>query len=79
MVVWTAWWSVVKTVCTAYSGLVPMSPKTTPSAPSASAAAPDLAASSAREIGSASVLAGADRAAADTLQTLAAPVPGAFV
>ena len=36
----TAWWSAEKTVCNAYSGEVPMSPKTTPSAPSAIAAMP---------------------------------------
>ena len=32
--------SIVKTVCSAYSGLVPMSPKTTPSAASVSATLP---------------------------------------
>ncbi len=34
----TAWWWRLNTVCSAYSGLVPMSPKTTPSAPSEAAA-----------------------------------------
>ena len=34
--------SAEKTVCSAYSGLVPMSPKTTPRAPSASAVMPTL-------------------------------------
>src|SRR3954453_19194076 len=32
------WWSAAKRVWSAYSGLVPMSPNTTPSAPSVSAA-----------------------------------------
>ena len=36
----TLLWSIEKTVCSAYSGLVPMSPKTTPSAPRVSAAMP---------------------------------------
>ena len=39
-VVFTAWLSALNTVCRAYSGLVPMSPKTTPSAPSVSATIP---------------------------------------
>src|SRR5450631_3243466 len=33
----TLLWSMLKTICSAYSGLVPISPKTTPRAPSASA------------------------------------------
>jgi hypothetical protein len=37
------WWSAVKTVWRAYSGLVPMSPNTTPSAPRVSAAMPAVA------------------------------------
>src|SRR4051812_50218192 len=53
----TAWLSAVNTVCSAYSGLVPMSPKTTPRAPNASAATPvptlDLAPSPPRGRGSA--------------------------
>src|SRR4051812_460840 len=35
-----AWLSTLKTVCSAYSGLVPMSPKTTPSAASVTATRP---------------------------------------
>src|SRR6478672_12614097 len=34
---WTALWSALKTVCSEYSGLVPISPNTTPSAASARA------------------------------------------
>src|SRR5579859_7601726 len=45
-VVWTAWPLAVNTVCSAYSGLVPMSPNTTPSAPSVSPTIPPLAADS---------------------------------
>jgi hypothetical protein len=40
----TAWWSAVEMVCMAYSGLVPISPNTTPSAPTVRAAIPALAA-----------------------------------
>src|SRR3954447_23619796 len=39
-VAWMAWLSTLKTVCSAYSGLVPMSPKTTPSAASVTATRP---------------------------------------
>src|SRR5579884_1282738 len=43
-VAWTAWRLAVNTVCRAYSGLVPMSPNTTPSAPSVSPTIPPFAA-----------------------------------
>src|SRR5262249_53616067 len=62
----TAWLSDVKTACTAYNGLVPMSPYTTPRAPKARAATPAPATALRVGLGSGSVLADAGTAAAGT-------------
>lgn len=59
--VFTAWLSALKLVDIAYSGLVPMSPKTTPMAPSASAAMPRVAAGRVRAVARSELVATARR------------------